>query len=308
MKNMICIYHGNCADGFTAAWAVWKRFPEAKFHAGFYGDNPPDVAGMDVVLVDFSYKKPVLEEMAKTARSVLILDHHKSAFEDLCDYEEPSFSWDTYIHDVLSNLDPMQFEHKPFVRALFDMKRSGARLAWDFFHQDKEVPKLVLHVEDRDLWKFMLHGTREIQAVIFSHPYLFERWNSLALQCENNNEAMISEGAAIERKHMKDVRELVQAAKRNMIIGGHIVLVANLPYTLASDACNLMCGMDVMDWDGPIGKTPFAASYTDTPKGRSFSLRSVGDFDVSAIAKAYGGGGHKNAAGFIKPIGWEGDK
>ena len=29
-----------------------------------------------------------------------------------------------------------------------------------------------------------------------------------------------------------------------------------------------------------------------------FSLRSNGDIDVSAIAKIYNGGGHKNAAGF----------
>lgn len=32
------------------------------------------------------------------------------------------------------------------------------------------------------------------------------------------------------------------------------------------------------------------------------SLRSNGDYDVSAIAKAFGGGGHKNAAGFEVPI------
>jgi hypothetical protein len=26
MKPDICIYHGNCADGFGAAWAVRRRF------------------------------------------------------------------------------------------------------------------------------------------------------------------------------------------------------------------------------------------------------------------------------------------
>ena len=34
-----------------------------------------------------------------------------------------------------------------------------------------------------------------------------------------------------------------------------------------------------------------------------FSLRSIGDIDVSEIAKVYIGGGHKNAAGFRLPIG-----
>jgi len=32
-------------------------------------------------------------------------------------------------------------------------------------------------------------------------------------------------------------------------------------------------------------------------------LRSKGDFDVAAIAQRYGGGGHRNAAGFRLPAG-----
>jgi len=30
-----------------------------------------------------------------------------------------------------------------------------------------------------------------------------------------------------------------------------------------------------------------------------YELRSIGDFDVGFVAKKHGGGGHKNAAGFI---------
>jgi uncharacterized protein len=87
-------------------------------------------------------------------------------------------------------------------------------------------------------------------------------------------------------------------SKRRMNIGGHNVPVANLPYTLSSDAGHLM------------GKgEPFAACYMDDPTGRTFSLRSAPDgIDVSEIAKNYGGGGHKHAAGFKVPIGWEGDE
>ena len=44
---------------------------------------------------------------------------------------------------------------------------------------------------------------------------------------------------------------------------------------------------------------PFAVCYWDTLQGRVFSLRSTDDgMDVSEIAKQYGGGGHRNAAGF----------
>jgi nanoRNase/pAp phosphatase (c-di-AMP/oligoRNAs hydrolase) len=45
----------------------------------------------------------------------------------------------------------------------------------------------------------------------------------------------------------------------------------------------------------------FGGTYYDTATHREFSLRSVGDFDVSEIAKSFGGGGHKNAAGFKVP-------
>lgn len=58
--STICIYHGNCADGFGAAWAVRKALPDCEFHAGIYQNTPPDVAGRDVVIVDFSYKRGVV--------------------------------------------------------------------------------------------------------------------------------------------------------------------------------------------------------------------------------------------------------
>lgn len=37
-------------------------------------------------------------------------------------------------------------------------------------------------------------------------------------------------------------------------------------------------------------------------------MNNEGGVDVSAIAKAYGGGGHAQAAGFQAPQGWEGDE
>ena len=64
--NPLCIYHGNCADGFTSAWIVRAYFLQRRikvdFHAGIYQDPPPDVAGRDVLLVDFSYKQAVLHD------------------------------------------------------------------------------------------------------------------------------------------------------------------------------------------------------------------------------------------------------
>lgn len=260
MSKTICIYHGNCADGFGAAWVVHQALGEIDFHPGAYQQPPPDVTGKRVVMVDFSYKRPVLLEMAKQADSILILDHHKTAAEDLADLPDN-------------------------VTAIFDMDRSGAMLAWQHYFPDEEPPALLLHIEDRDLWRFALPGTREIQACLFSHPYDFGVWDKLI---DSDTYDLRADGEAIERKHHKDIAELLDVTTRHMVIGGHRVPVANLPYTMSSDAGHQLC-------EG----NPFAACYWDTPEGRVFSLRSSDEgIDVSEIAKQYGGGGHRNASGF----------
>ncbi len=259
----MCIYHGNCADGFGAAWVVRKALGEIEFHPGNYQEPPPDVTGKDVVMVDFTYKRPVLLEMAEKANSILILDHHKTAAEDLI--------------DLPAN-----------VTAKFDMNRSGAMLAWDHFFVGEIPPPLLLHIEDRDLWRFALQNTRQIQANVFSFPYDFQVWDTLMATAPA---ALAAEGEAIERKHFKDIRELLGVTTREMVIGGHRVPAANLPYTMSSDA-----GHELAKGH------PFAACYWDTPTGRVFSLRSNAyGVDVSEVAKQYGGGGHRNAAGFSVP-------
>lgn len=256
----ICIYHGNCADGFGAAWAVRKALGDIEFHPGVYQQPPPDVTGKDVVMVDFSYKRPVLLEMAAKANSILILDHHKTAIEDLV--------------DLPTN-----------VVTVFDMNRSGARITWDHFFPEEPPPLLILHIEDRDLWRFALKNTREIQANVFSYPYDFQVWDELMAQ---NVETLAVEGRAIERKHFKDINELLGVVTRPMAIGGFNVQVANLPYVHSSDAGHQLA-------EG----RPFGACYWDTPEGRVFSLRSTdAGVDVGEIAKQYGGGGHRNASGF----------
>lgn len=291
MKSL-CIYHGNCADGFGAAWAVRHALgDDVEFHAGVYGNMPPEVLGRDVILVDFSYKRPVMEELACRTRTVLILDHHKTAAEDLAAIPGAAKTWQQHLDQ--RGAFPGE-DGGTNMTALFDLERSGAGIAWDYFHPGLARPPLINHLEDRDLWRFRLPGTREIQAAVFSYPYDFNVWDKLMAMEPHKLQV---EGVAIERKHHKDIAELVGVLKRRMNIGGYSVPVANLPYTLTSDAGNLMAEGE-----------PFAACYWDTPDGRVFSLRSRPEgLDVSEIARHYGGGGHKNASGFRKPIGWEGE-
>lgn len=264
----LCIYHGNCADGFGAAW-VFKRYADREFdfHAGVYQNDPPDVTGRDVYLVDFSYKRPVVERMREQATRLVLIDHHKTAIDDLAPL-----------------IEAKQIE------SLVSLEHSGAMLAWHWFngHHYDEMPRLLRHIEDRDLWRFALHRTREIQACVFSHPYDFDVWDELM---QMDPQKLAEEGAAIERKHHKDIAELVKVCQRRIRIGGYDVWAASLPYTLTSDAGHLMAKGE-----------PFAVCYWDTADGRVFSLRSQDDgLDVSEIAKQYGGGGHAHAAGFRVP-------
>lgn len=272
MKKPIVIYHGNCADGFTAAWCFWRAYGDTyDYHKGVYGEAPPDVSGREVFLVDFSYPRNVLLKMGESATKIIVLDHHASAMKDLNAIEQ----------------DAAEGDYCPF-EVVFDMNRSGAGIAWDYLNPDVPRPTMVNHVEDRDLWRFALPNTKEIQTAVFSYEYNFQQWDDLMNADVTVQMNLIAQGQALYRKHMKDVKELIAFGKHRMDIGGHNVPVCNLPYTMSSEAGHIMAEGE-----------PFAACYMDTATHRVFSLRSTdAGLDVAEVAKMYGGGGHRNAAGF----------
>jgi oligoribonuclease NrnB/cAMP/cGMP phosphodiesterase (DHH superfamily) len=336
----ICVYHGNCADGFGAAWVLHKQFGEdIDFYAGHYQRTPPMklFLGRDVFFVDFCYKREVMREITKHISGfLLILDHHKSAMENMAPNPEERIYRSPYPETAnwVTFLEEMSDGAPGDIYSVFDMSRSGAGIAWDFFNPEKPRPRLIDHIEDRDLWKFQLAGTREIQANLFSYPYDFDLWSRLMIRAQGDIGLgeMIVEGQALERKHHKDIHELVEVVTKPMRfrVAPHrdperaamgfyetkVVPAANLPYTLTSDAGHLLCRRnchgkpppkDTSDSDvNPYGLGgyvhPFAACYWDKPDGRQFSLRSQDDgYDVAKIAEIYGGGGHARASGFTVP-------
>lgn len=267
MTPDLCIYHGSCDDGFGAALAVWKRDGDCViYHAGVYGAAPPDVAGLDVAIVDFSYKRPVMVDLASKAKSILVLDHHKTAQADL---------------------DGLSVEC-PNVTVEFDMSRSGAVMAWQHFHPETGVPKFFEYLQDRDLWTKLLPGVDEFTAALRSYPQDFKEWDRL---CSGSIVGLIEEGISIQRYY----RTLVDQAKKHAFvreIAGHHVPVVNASMFMSSEVAGELAE----------GK-PFAAVYAETEKGVIWSLRSRAPdgIDVSEIAKKFGGGGHKHAAGFNIP-------
>lgn len=259
---MICIYHKNCVDGFTAATIVKQNIPEAKMIGGVHGESPPDVLFENVIIVDFSYPRDVILEMAKEALSITIIDHHKSAQKDLV--------------DLPGN-----------VTVFFDMQESGASLTWQHFHPAEEMPMFVQHVKDRDLWTFELEYTKEFSAGLFILGYNFDLYQRMIYEVDRVPDLM-SDGASIMKKQTKDINELIASCAYRMDICGYDVPVLNVPYMYASEAGSIMCKGQ-----------PFAATYYDTEKTRKFSLRSTdGGVDVSEIAVKMGGGGHRNASGY----------
>ncbi|MHA1289143.1 MAG: phosphohydrolase [Candidatus Thorarchaeota archaeon] len=267
-RKPLVIYHYPCADGFTSAWIAWKEFgDDAEYLPQGYSDNPeiPDVDNRIVYLLDYAYRIDVMREIAERAETVIVLDHHKSAEEDLL----PLFE-------------------EGLIEGEFDMERSGAGITWDWFNVDAPRPALVRHVEDRDLWNFTYPDTREINIALFSYPYEFEAWD----QFETSVGTLISEGRAILRKHTKDVHELIEQTMY-LTIGGHDnISTVNANYMFGSDLAAVLAKGQ-----------PFAAYFWINANGEYvFGLRSNKDepqaVDVGEIAFAYGGGGHKHASGF----------
>ena len=258
----ICIYHAQCSDGFAAAWVVRRALlGDVDFHPATYGSDPPDVAGRDVFIVDFSYQRQVLLKMVSEAESLTILDHHISAKDDIVGL--------------------------PGAITRFSVGMSGCMIAWKYFFPNETPPKLLQHIQDRDLWLFHLDATREICAALYSHPFDFALFN---LWCNSDQlHGMAADGAAIERKNAKDLVELLDSNTRFIMFAGHDVPSANVPPFLASAAGDELSKANA-----------FAIIWHDTRDGVRVSIRSQreGGLDVSQIAKIYGGGGHRNAAGF----------
>lgn len=269
-RKRLVIYHGNCYDGVTAAYVCWLMYKDqAEYLPLNYSDSPPDVTGFDVVIVDFSFKRDIILKMKEQANSLLILDHHKTAQKEL------------------ENLD----------YAIFNMERSGAGLAWDYYFGDQPVawtsqnrPILVDYIEDRDLWRFKKINSKEVNALFQSYDIDLQVWiNEVSKLEERPFDQLVKEGQAILRKQNSLVKAICANAKLRTF-GKYIG-----PYVQTSILMSEVCDQMIKDFPD----YPFSFYSFERKDGKiQYGLRSRGDFDVSVIAKEYGGGGHKNAAGF----------
>lgn len=254
------LYHAGCPDGFCAAFVAQSRWPKARLLPVTHG-KPIDLIGLSgkhLLVVDFSWKRPQCVLLASAAASLLILDHHKTAEQEL------------------AGLD----------FAKFDMHRSGATLTWDLVVGGPR-PWYVSYVEDRDLAKYMLPDSKAVSAYIMALPQTIEAWTRLSALSLDYVKSM---GAAVRMQVDHYVDDVCQERRIGML-AGHRVAIVNAPFQNIGDICMSLTAF------APIGLGWFERGDAQI----QFSLRSVGDVDVSQIAQLYGGGGHKNAAGFQLP-------
>lgn len=263
MTKPLVIYHGNCPDGFTAAWVTARAVGDVELFVGAYGEPPPlELArGREAYVVDFSYPRADMEALNEAAARLTVLDHHKTAEAEL----------------------------KGLPYCVFDMQRSGAGLAWDYFHPTQPRPWIIDYVEDRDLWRFKLRESMAISLRVRVTPHELEAWDALAAQ---SIDALLPEarGAQVYLDHH------VQDALRNLYIlrdvdgEGHDAACVNITYTGISDVLQA-----ALERSG----AQLAIGWHITKEGRVFcSARSLRSYDCSAFAMRFGGGGHPQAAGF----------
>lgn len=293
MKPLV-IYHADCTDGFGAAFAAWLKLgDEAEYLPMQYGFKPhemPSFTDRTVYMVDFSWPRDLMTELFEKAESVVWLDHHKTAFEMWCETERE-------LYKEFNNLDRS---------ILLDNNKSGALLAWEYFHPNTEVPMLIQHIDDRDRWQFQLEGSKELHAALASmKPWSFEQWeNILDLRDPVAVEQMIDEGWAILRAQKQHVTSMAKQARKCEIWkltddNYEVEYQFKLPGLALNTPSHMSeVGHELANASGTFGLVYYIGSDNKV----KCSLRSNGEYDVSAIAKSFGGGGHRNAAGFETDI------
>jgi uncharacterized protein len=267
MKNIIVLYHAECGDGFGAAWSAWKKFGDSAdyipvSHGYSYPDNFSD---KEIYTLDLTLPREITEKLLKANKRLTSIDHHIGAEE----------------------VTKMTQEYS------FDNNHSGSVLAWKYFHPEKQVPRLLLFIEDVDIWKWEYPETGNFISALNLYDFSFELFDKVALEIEDpiKLKEYLSRGEVISQHDKKITDELVKTAIL-VEFDNYKVYAVNAPDFIKSEL-----GHELSK------SSPFAIVWRQKKDKVFVSLRSSGNINVSEIAKKYGGGGHKGAASFSFPVG-----
>lgn len=318
-KNGRIVYHAHCTDGWTAAFVAaicWfpsrdEELGEIEFVPASYKDNLLEREDLgevaETIVVDFSLPPEDLDQFVERwGGDIYTLDHHQSALHR---YKAVLGEG---LQRVPSRRKYVATHSSGRGKIIFNLDRSGAALAWESFsgggiRQDvsaRGMRTLVAYVEDRDLWRFRLARSREVNAKLQILPKGEEHldlWVDIAnrmsspqgvLEIANEGRQILSSQDALVERALSNAFVLEEESIEE-ILDGRLeegVAVCN------SSLLQSEIGNALLD---KYPEAPYAAVWHQTSSGIKVSLRSEGSrSDVSKVAETYGGGGHRNAAGF----------
>ena len=209
MTRTYVLYHDHCPDGFGAAWVFHQALgceecgEPVTYIPQSYGEAlPPMKPGSQLFILDFSYPRETVLELQRTHERVTLLDHHKTAADEL--------------------------QGVPSCR--IDQDHSGAYLAWEYLNATQEPPELIFYIQDRDLWEWKLPDSREVSEAIASYPKSFKTWD------EFNVSQLAQEGAGILRHMRVQVEKLAQMTTRGTVANWPNIPTVNTPLNI-SETC-----------------------------------------------------------------------
>jgi len=267
-KLIVVFYHAECTDGFTAAWAAWKKFGNRADYVPIFHITPLPVGlkNREIYFLDIVPEMLELRRIMKANARVVVLDHHVTREKETKFASEYRYS----------------------------LNHSGATLAWQYFFPGKPTPLFLKLVEEEDLWKFKTPHVREMLAGARLNTLTFANWDMVVASIEKpaTRKQFIEQGETVLRYKNLLIAEMCRSA--NLVkFAGYTTYAVNA-MVFKSEIGNLLSEKTL---------PPIAIIWSVHPDRISVSLRSNGTVDVAKIAEQYGGGGHKAAAGFNLAIG-----
>jgi len=261
---MIYVLHHDDMDGYAAAWVAKKALGEVKCIEVNYKQPVPEIPdGSDVYILDFCFPKEEMLVLKEKCASLTVIDHH------------------------ITHKDTLEGTG---ITHIFDVNESGASLTWKYFFKDAPMPEWLKIVRVADIWKWNEYpGAKEIANFFYTKPLSHEFVEEIS---NTDVKSMLSIGKSLLDYKMTLV-QMIDKLKYVMMIDEFKVMAANTA-SLSSDVGNYLFNNR--------GECAFGCTYSYSDGMVKFSLRSIGDIDVSLVAKRFGGGGHKNAAGFSVPM------
>jgi len=276
----IIVFHYPCQDGLGSAYVAMLAHKQAgwvipELYPISHGVQLDigKLANKRVLFCDYSPKFSVLNEIELVASSIVVLDHHVTARDDLV----------------------------AKLYAIFDMNRSGVGITWDYFFPMVKIPLFLSMIQDRDLWVWQITGSKNFCSGFFTvcssiHPYDFDEIFKLFDELYSNPDKIeyyISIGSILDKSTSRKVESIAQGALKKIIMyQGKRVCIVNCTGEFISELGNIISSSPDVDYALLWRHNAVTDDYY-------VSLRSTDTkADVSVIAASFGGGGHPNAAGF----------